>query len=281
MKHFLYIAAFALAISLFYTAVGHVLPQLESRPPKTVELVETAAQAMTADELVETGAGVFEANCAQCHKIGRADRCPDMAGMGARAHERAAARPPAGGKKLDDVDYLIESICQPGNHLVEGYANIMPPQGKVLSAGQMIAVVAFMQDQGGTVTVTNAREAALPRLTAFGCVSGEGGGAAAAPVAKEPIGPPEQVFTAFGCVGCHALDKPDRGLGPSLQDVGKRLDTGKLYEALLAPDATMAPGDPPYPAGLMKATLEGNGFYERMTPADYKALVDWLAGHGG
>jgi hypothetical protein len=31
----------------------------------------------------------------------------------------------------------------------------------------------------------------------------------------------------------------------------------------------------------MKQTLDGNGFYKAMTPADYQALVDWLAGLKG
>jgi len=31
----------------------------------------------------------------------------------------------------------------------------------------------------------------------------------------------------------------------------------------------------------MKQTLDGNGFYKKMTPADYQALVDWLAANKG
>ena len=279
MKHFLYIAAFALAASLFYTAVGtFAMPQIESRPPREV----VWGSGLSTDELVEAGAGVFDASCVQCHKIGRTDRCPDMAGMGQRAKDRASAHAPVGGKPVDDVDYLLEAVCKPGEFLVEGYANIMPPQGKTLTGPQIIAVVAFLQDQGSNVTVSleDEHKADLQqRLHAFGC--GDGAGSPGAVVAAaEPVGPPDQVFTTFNCGACHALDKPDRGLGPSLQGVGQRLDKGELYEAILTPDVTLAAGDPPYPAGLMKGTLDGLGFYQRMTPADYKALVDWLAEHG-
>ena len=63
--------------------------------------------------------------------------------------------------------------------------------------------------------------------------------------------------------------------------IGKRLDPPALYEALLDPDASLAKGEPAYAPGLMKATLEGNGFYARMTAADYKALVAWLAAKKG
>ena len=55
----------------------------------------------------------------------------------------------------------------------------------------------------------------------------------------------------------------------------------QLYESLLDPDGTMAAGDPPYDKGVMKSTLDGNGFYTDMTPGDYQALVDWLAGKKG
>ena len=115
----------------------------------------------------------------------------------------------------------------------------------------------------------------------FGCASGgsaAGGGGAAEEASAEPVGPPEKVYEAFGCSGCHALDEPTRNIGPSMQGVGKRLTKGNIYESILAPDAKLTEGDPPYAPGVMKKTLEGNGFYQRMTPADYQALVDWLAG---
>lgn len=278
MKNFLYVAAFALVVSLFYTGVGQLLPQLPSYPPKEVKLGEAT---LSNDEVIEAGAGIFEANCAQCHKIGRTDRCPDLAGVGARAKERAAERKAATSRDYSEADYLYESVCKPGDYLVKGFANIMPPQGKVLSPGQIVAVVAFLQDQGGSVTASLSDKAgAETALQKFGCSTGAGGGAAVV-AAVEPVGPPEKIFTSFGCVGCHSIDQPTRLIGPSLKDVGKRLQKPEIFESVLAPDETIAKGDPAYPQGLMKATLEGNGFYERMTPADYRALVDWLAKHQG
>jgi cytochrome c551/c552 len=89
------------------------------------------------------------------------------------------------------------------------------------------------------------------------------------------------MYEKFGCSGCHAIDSADRGIGPGLGDVGKRLTKGEIYEAILAPDATMSAGDPPYAGGVMQQTLDGNGFYESMTPGDYQALVDWLMAHKG
>lgn len=271
MKNFLAIAAFALAVSLFYTGIGQVLPQLENRPPAQIKIGEAVAP----DDLVTAGAGIFEANCVQCHKIGQpGGRCPDLGGIGSRAKERAQAA-----HDKDDLEYLLQSMCDPGAYLVPGYGNIMPSQAKSMSPGQMLAAVAFLQDQGGAVTVNLAdRAAADAVLQAAGCPTSAGGSAPAAPVAAAPVGAPEQAFTTFGCAGCHSIDQDVQLVGPSLKAVGRRLDQGQLYESLLDPDAVVAPG---FTAGMMKATLDGNGFYERMKPEDYRALVLWLASHKG
>ncbi|HJN74687.1 MAG TPA: c-type cytochrome [Myxococcota bacterium] len=154
---------------------------------------------------------------------------------------------------------------------------VTPSQATPALTSQVLAVTAFLQDLGGTATVKGTDVEPVER---FGCVSA-GGGDPAEAAAPEAVGPPEEVFATFGCVGCHQIAVPVRTLGPPLHDVGARLSTSELYESILEPDATMAEGDPPYPPGLMGATLEGNGFYERMTAADYRALVEWLAGHGG
>lgn len=265
MKHFFSVAVFTLAVSLFYTGVAQVLPQLENRPPRILNWGED----LSADELVSAGAEIFEGNCGQCHMIGQpGGRGPDLAGIGGRALGRAAE---IGG--MDDAEYLLEALCDPGAYIVDGYANIMPPQGRALSVPQMVATVAFMQGQGADVTVSIADLAAMQStLDKAGCDTG--GGAAAAPVEVVELGPPEELFTKFGCSGCHAVDKPDAGLGPSLMGLGERSDKWAIYEALVDPDAVVAA---PYAKGLMKATLDGNGFYQQMTPKDYQAMVDWLA----
>ena len=271
MKETLSIAAFTLVVSLLYTAVGQVVPQLENRPPPEVK----AGSNIGPEALAEAGAGGFEANCAQCHKLGEAARGPDLADVGSRARSRAGERAAATGKAYTDVEYLLESLCKPGDFLVKGFGNIMPPQGKALSGGQLLAVTAFLQNLGGTSTIKGTDTAPLDR---FSCVQAdEGGGAAAAEPAK-PVGKPEESFVEFGCATCHSLTDPSRKLGPSLQGIGKRLGKAGIYDKLLNPGATVAAaGDgPPYEKGLMKKTLDGNGFYDRMKPVDFQTLVDWL-----
>ena len=269
MKNFIGIFALTLIVSLLYTSVGQMLPQLENRPPPEI----AAGSAIGAEALAEAGAGVFAANCAQCHKLGQSARGPDLAAVGARASNRAAERSAQTGKPYTDVDYLIESLCKPGDYLVAGFGNIMPPQNKAISPGQILAVAAFLQNLGGEATVTGQTTKPLAR---FGCTAAA---TAAAATEDKQVGPPEKVFEKFGCSSCHALQTPERRQGPSLKGVGKRLNKGDIYEAILAPNATIAKGDPPFEANMMSKTLEGNGFYEQMSPGDYQALVDWLAKH--
>ena len=274
MKNFLVIALFTTVTSVLYTAIGYMLPQLESHPPPVVGLGEDIGP----EDLGPIGAGVYEANCVQCHKMGESGRAPDLANAGGLAPDRAKQRARETGESYTDVDYLLESLCKPGDYLVKGFGNIMPAQQRSLSGGQILAVVAFLQNQGGEATV---RGTDVEPVERFGCsTGGAGGGGAGAPVAsadKAPVGDPQKAFTKFACDTCHALEDTERKLGPSLVDVGARLSKGEIYESLLVPDAKIAPGDPPYSEGLMKQTLDANGFYDQMTPVDYQKLVDWLA----
>src|SRR5574341_703653 len=109
MRHFLLIALITLCVSLVYTGVGQLLPQLENRPPPEIK----AGSDIGPDALAEAGAAIFEGNCVQCHKIGEKGRGPDLAGIGSRAAERATARAGATGKSYTPVDYLMESLCKP------------------------------------------------------------------------------------------------------------------------------------------------------------------------
>ena len=279
MKQFLNLALFTLGVSLVYTAVGQVLPQLENRPPPEIK----AGSSIGPDELSEAGAAVFEANCSACHRVGEAGRGPDLANIGAEAPARASKRAAETGADYTAGDYLIEALCRPGIYLVEGYANIMPPQANSLTGGQLLAAAAFLQTLGGEATIKGTDVESLDRFcnVAAGNVAADGSGAtrAAAVAAAETGGfeSADAIVAEFGCEACHNFEAPTRTLGPALLGVGGRLSKGELYEALLDPDATIPEAQPPFLKGLMKTTLTGNGFYKRMTPADYAMLIEWLS----
>jgi cytochrome c2 len=270
MREILNIAVFTVAVSMVYTAVAQVLPQLPNHPPANVEMGSNIGP----EALAEAGAGIFEGNCTQCHKAGETSRAPDVSNIGSLAFSRAADRAAATGEGYTDVDYLLEALCKPYDYLVEGYGRVMPPQQKALSGGQLLALTAYLQSLGGEATVKGTD---VDPVLRFGCASTGGAAPAAEASAKKmSAGPPEKVFKDYGCATCHSIDSDEAKSGPSLMTIGARLTTGQLYEAIIAPDASMAAG---YESnkGLMGGSLKDNGFYDTMTPADYQALVDWLA----
>jgi len=236
------------------------VPQLTGLPPVRVEL----GAALPTEDLVEAGAAVYEAECTQCHLVGMTGRGPDLASVGSLAEQRAEERGTEGGA----ASYLVEAMCRPGDHLVPGFANIMPPQQRRLEGGQILATVAFLQSLGAEPTVDGSEE----ELIEAWCAGDDDDSA------LPPVGTPEEVIVAFGCLACHDMNSETRGLGPGLGGVGDRMTRERLRESLLDPDATVTTVEPPWVPGLMRATLEGNGFYARMGEEDVEALVDHLAG---
>lgn len=99
----------------------------------------------------------------------------------------------------------------------------------------------------------------------------------AAGTATAPDG--EALFTTHLCNTCHmmAADAPP-GVGPNLYDVGSRLSRDEIHQSIMEPDAVIAEG---YSAGIMTATLNGTQFYDKVTPEDIDALVDYLASQTG
>ena len=236
------------------------VPQLTGLPPARIALGEAAS----VDELVEVGAAVYEAECTQCHLVGTTGRGPDLADIGALAEQRAEEFGNEGG----GAGYLVESMCRPGDRLLPGFANIMPPQQRRLEGGQILATVAFLQSLGSEPTVDGTEV----QLIDAHCGDDDDS------AAPEPLGSPSEVIATFGCLACHDMAGELRTLGPGLGSVGRRLTREQLRESLLDPDATVTEAIPPWVPGLMRATLEGNRFYARMTEDDIEALVDHLAG---
>jgi len=98
---------------------------------------------------------------------------------------------------------------------------------------------------------------------------------AAAATAAEPAALDGAALTQkYLCTSCHIFDAPTAMVGPSLFDVGSRLSPEKIRESILDPDAVVAEG---FPGGLMKPTLDGMGFYSKVSDAEMDALVNYLA----
>jgi len=143
------ILALTLATTGFYTLVGQLVPQKEVYPPKEAELKKD----MSSDDMVKAGKEIMEGKglCTTCHTFGKSGalRFPDLAGIGARAGTR---RPGMSG-----VEYLAQSIYDPNAFIVPGFNPGMPVINKPpigLSDQEILAVIAYLQSNGGKVTVT-------------------------------------------------------------------------------------------------------------------------------
>ena len=77
----------------------------------------------------------------------------------------------------------------------------------------------------------------------------------------------------WACNTCHKFDAPDRLVGPSLWDVGARQSADYIRESILQPDAKIATG---FPQQVMKSTLDGLGFYQKVALQDLNTLVAYL-----
>jgi cytochrome c551/c552 len=85
-----------------------------------------------------------------------------------------------------------------------------------------------------------------------------------------------ELVSAAGCIACHKLDGPDQLVGPSLWDIGAKKDADYIRESILYPDKVVAEGFDKV-KGLMKATLDGQGFYQNVSLDALDKLVEYLA----
>lgn len=88
----------------------------------------------------------------------------------------------------------------------------------------------------------------------------------------------EELVKLAGCNACHKFDGPESLVGPSLWDVGARQNKEAIRESIIEPDKMVTPG---YPAGVMKATLAGMGFYQKLSVEGLDRIVEYLAGLQG
>jgi mono/diheme cytochrome c family protein len=250
------ILAIAVAVVGFYTMVAHVIPQLESEVPESLDLAgDVSTEALVAaGERVYNGAG----GCTACHGLGT--RAPnlltDYAGEGAIG-ARCGSREPG----RDCKAYLWEALTAPGAFLVPGFENIMPDMRRQLPEDQLWAVVAFLQSQGGRVTVIGTDLAAAAPAAS----------AAAAVLAVSSTTDARRLLQENACLGCHAIDGAGPPLGPSFDGIGKRLTADGIRRSILDPDAEVAKGFEQF-AGMMPKT-----FGQQLTAQQLEVVVQFLA----
>lgn len=99
----------------------------------------------TPDPVVVQGRELFSRHCASCHATepGTVIVGPSLAGMADRAGDRVPG--------FDAHAYLLQSIVQPGAHVVEGFDDTMPSNfGKRLTGDEIDALVAYLMTLGAS-----------------------------------------------------------------------------------------------------------------------------------
>ena len=255
------VSVFALAVMGSYTYYANSIPQIQSRPPEDLSL---EGGNVTADQLVKAGEQIFKekGTCEICHKIGqKGTRAPDLAGVGAIA----AKRKPGMSAKA----YLVESLLDPGAYLVEGYPNIMPKVDRPpigLNRSELWAVAAFLESQGGTMTVK------LDDIPKTAGAQAAGGGAPAADF--KPPGDPKAGQALFmgkaTCIACHKAGSIGVSpLGPDLSKIAKIQPPEYIMAKILDPASMGTVAG--FPPGLMPQI-----FGQTLTAKEYVDVVSFI-----
>jgi len=230
LKTNLKVLAVAAVVLAFYTTIAHIIPQLQSEVPESLSLGGnvTPEALVAAGEKLYNGAG----GCTACHGLGT--RAPnlltDHAGQGPIG-ARCGTRKPG----MDCKAYLYESMTNPTAFVVPGFEPIMPDMRRQLAEDQIWSVIAFLESQGGEVTVT-AND--LPK-----------GGPAPVATGAAPAGPgptattdPVAIIKENGCLGCHLLKGEGVKLGPPFDGIGSRVTKDYIRESILDPGAKASKG---------------------------------------
>lgn len=253
------VSIFILFVVASIAGFASLIPQIESPAPQALEISGN----LSGPELAALGEEVLnssEGGCLACHGLGREGlRAPDLAGIGARAAERVPGQ--------SAEEYLRESLVDPCAFVVEGYDCIMPQTlAQTLGPAKITALVAFLESQGGEITVSLSADEA------------ESSAAAASPGLGVEGSTAEEIIAnvAPSCATCHQLDAVGAtgAVGPDLSQVGARLSPDEIRQSILMPDAVVAencPGAPCAPGIMPK------NYGEQLSAMQLETLVEFLS----
>ncbi len=237
-----------------FTFVANVIPQVQSAVPEEIVL----SADMTPEEFAAIGEQVYSGagGCTACHGLGT--RAPDLVGV---AGSTCATRVEGQSCK----DYLWASLVDPLAYIVEGYQPIMLDQSRTMSQAELWTLVAYLESQGGEITVT---------ADDFSAALAADDAAAAAPPPEVPTDPSQvdalAAITSYGCLACHAIGGVGGQTGPPFEDL-LGADPDFIREGIVDPNATINEEYSTF-AGTMPPT-----FGQMISPAEMDAIVEFLA----
>ncbi len=247
-----------------FTLVANMIPQLQSEVPEELSF----GADVTPEELVSSGETLFNGagGCLACHGLG--ERAPnlltDHEGTGTIG-VRCANRVPG----EDCKTYLYSSLVEPAAYLVEGF---LPLMNEIdirvqLSNEQIWALVAYLESEGGEVTVTGEDIIETGGFTSAAATSGAAASTASATAYTDPV----DIMNAYGCLACHEFNGGGLAMGPAFDGIGARVDADYIRESILDPEASASEGFEGFP-GVMPST-----FGNQLTGSQLEALVQFLA----
>ncbi|MDP7251910.1 MAG: c-type cytochrome [Planctomycetota bacterium] len=273
MRTFLPIIAFTLAFLAFFAGVGWYVDKVSGAKPAIIGELPVS---------VESGKILFwgKGTCQNCHKIGGEGsntRCPDLAGIGATAAERAKEineKLKAEGKSADyDAHrYMVESIAKPRAYISGGFQPIMPKVFETvpLSRKEVLSVLLYLQTQGG-----DEDQAGLEKYIGM--------------IPEELIPPEEKGRRLFhepkspaACAQCHKIEgKGTSTVGPDLTGIGGVQTAGYLLESILFPSKTIVAGYEQYLIRDEDEVLYAGQVFrssdnKRWSPSEGTDFEDWL-----
>lgn len=245
MGNFLRVTVFVLLILGAFYWMASSIPQQASLPPVKENLDPSLIK--TKADLIQVGKKLYfgKGQCALCHSIGESHgaRAPNLEGIGAKLTR----------------EFIYESLTEPASYIYHDYTNSppkpfpaqMPRINKPpvdLTDAELLAVIAFVQQLGGEVTVE-------PReLAAF----------LPPPVVKGDSGLGRAVFEKLKCGGCHQqLEKT----------LAKYADPATLRSAVVRPAGGPLTGNDGADGPLRPPHVE---FDRKLTVKDLDDLMAYL-----
>ncbi len=245
---------------LVFTLVANAIPQVQSDVP---ELISFGAE-VTAEELVAAGQNLFEGagGCIACHSETPGGRGPNLltsyegeGTIGQRCTDRVSG--------VACKEYLYSALILPADYLVGEYAPIMPAVDRTMNQQQIWALVAFLESQGGEVTVTGAD---IQIDEPGGAEAGIAGAVGPALTTDDP-----SEILGQSCTLCHQLEGAGVELGPPLDGIGARLSAEEIRTAILDPGAAAPEGFEDF-LGLMPAT-----FGDQLSANQLESVITYLS----
>ncbi|MDM8560113.1 c-type cytochrome [Candidatus Parabeggiatoa sp. HSG14] len=270
------VLGFSLGLTLVFTLIANLLPQIEGEAPVD-KIIDPSA--FTEESFVALGEELFQGKgtCTLCHNnMGRAPDILTMDMVTTTTERLSDSR--YQGKAADAESYLWESMLQPGIYVVKGFGkkgtndtdSPMPAVDKApiqLSKLEINAIIAFLQAKDGntvTVALPTEKKEATPVITQPVAES-----TPVAQVAESQIAETAEIaLVKFTCTVCHSVLETESPVGPDLRTVANRLSVEEIRQSIVEPNAVIADGFPP---------IMPLDFAEKMKVKELDMIVQFLA----